>query len=169
MRFKVGDIGRNIVMGRYTPGRVPYLERMPRAIGSSRKPTDCPFWRYIVPQTDEGALPDTFTKPEFVDELLSHSINLLSSIFGTIYFRTFTNSLKDIARFLGFRWTNGEASGAVAVLWRLYWDLSFDDSIKSELVRNNTGKIVEQQRSWIRLSSRFATRKQTVLAVRFLL
>ena len=24
-------------------------------------------------QTDEGALPDTITKPEFVDELLSHS------------------------------------------------------------------------------------------------
>ena len=81
--------------------------------------------------------PTLLPNPEFVDELLSHSINLLSSIFGTIYFPTFTNSLKDIARFLGFRWTNGEASGAVAPLWRLYWDLSFDDSIKSELVRYN--------------------------------
>src|SRR6266480_493625 len=52
--------------------------------------------------------PILLPNPEFVDELLSHSINLLSSIFGTIYFPTFTNSLKDIARFLGFRWTNEE-------------------------------------------------------------
>jgi len=81
--------------------------------------------------------PGLLPEPEFVDELLSHSINLLSPIFGTIYFPTFTNGLKDIARYLGFRWTNAEASGAVAPLWRLYWDLSFDESIKSELVRYN--------------------------------
>jgi predicted RecB family nuclease len=81
--------------------------------------------------------PALLPNPEFVDELLSHSCNLVSLIFGTIYFPTFTNGLKDIAQYLGFRWTNSEASGAVAPLWRSCWDLSFDESIKSELVRYN--------------------------------
>jgi predicted RecB family nuclease len=81
--------------------------------------------------------PALLPTPEFVDELLSHSINLLSPIYGTIYFPTFTNGLKDVAQYLGFRWTNAESSGAVATIWRLYWDLCFDETIKSELVKYN--------------------------------
>jgi predicted RecB family nuclease len=81
--------------------------------------------------------PALLPNPEFVDELLGHSTNLLSPIYGTIYFPTFTNGLKDIAQYLGFRWTNTEASGAVATIWRLYWELSSDESIKSELLRYN--------------------------------
>lgn len=81
--------------------------------------------------------PSVLPNPNFVDDLLSHATNLLSLIFGAIYFPTFTNSLKDIARYLGFRWTNPNASGGVAALWRMYWDLTFDGSIKSELIRYN--------------------------------
>ena len=81
--------------------------------------------------------PAFLPNPEFIDELLSHSTNLLSPIFGNIYFPTFTNGLKDIARYLGFRWTNAEASGAIANIWRLYWDVSFEESIKQELIRYN--------------------------------
>jgi predicted RecB family nuclease len=81
--------------------------------------------------------PALLPNPEFVDELLSHSTNLLSPIFGSIYFPTFTNGLKDIAQYLGFKWSNPEASGAIAAIWRSYWDLSFEGSIKSELLRYN--------------------------------
>ena len=81
--------------------------------------------------------PALLPNPEFIDELLSHSTNLLSPIFGNIYFPTFTNGLKDIAQYLGFRWTNAEASGAIANIWRLYWDVSFEELIKQELIRYN--------------------------------
>jgi predicted RecB family nuclease len=53
--------------------------------------------------------PALLPNPEFVDELLGHSTNLLSPMYGTIYFPTFTNGLKDIAQYLGFRWTDAVA------------------------------------------------------------
>jgi predicted RecB family nuclease len=39
---------------------------------------------------------------EFVDRLIDTSVNLLAVIYGKIYFPTYSNGLKDIARMLGF-------------------------------------------------------------------
>src|SRR5262249_36128593 len=41
----------------------------------------------------------------FIDELIDGSTNLVSIIYGKIYFPTYSNSLKEIARWLGFEWT----------------------------------------------------------------
>ena len=41
----------------------------------------------------------------FVDQIIDRSTNLVSSIYGSIYFPTYTNGLKEIARWLGFDWT----------------------------------------------------------------
>jgi predicted RecB family nuclease len=43
---------------------------------------------------------------------IEHAVNLLTFVFGRIYFPTFSNALKEIAGFLGFRWAGSPASGA---------------------------------------------------------
>jgi predicted RecB family nuclease len=81
--------------------------------------------------------PEAVPHPEYINELLSRSHNLIASIYGSIYFPTYTNGLKDIAGYLGFRWTESEGSGSLASLWRLYWELTFDDKMKAKLLRYN--------------------------------
>ncbi len=61
---------------------------------------------------------------EFVDQLIKTSVNLVSRIYGRIYFPTHSNSLKEVARYLGFEWTWARASGAAALLLRRAWELS---------------------------------------------
>jgi predicted RecB family nuclease len=81
--------------------------------------------------------PATMPFPGYVDDLLSCSQNLVASIYGSIYFPTYTNGLKGIAGYLGFRWNDKEVSGSLAPLWRLYWELTADDKVKAKLARYN--------------------------------
>jgi len=74
---------------------------------------------------------------EFVDRLIGHSVNLVGRIYGKIYFPTFSNSLKEIGRYLGFEWRWGQASGAAAPLLRRAWELGADDGFKRELIAYN--------------------------------
>jgi predicted RecB family nuclease len=74
---------------------------------------------------------------EFIDRLVEHSINLLGRIYGKIYFPTFSNSLKEIGRYVGFDWKWGRASGAAALLLRRAWELGADDRFKRELIGYN--------------------------------
>ena len=73
----------------------------------------------------------------FVDKLITTSVNLVSYIFGKVYFPTYTNSLKEVARYLGFEWSWPQASGAAAPLLRRKWELCADDKLKRELVDYN--------------------------------
>ncbi len=74
---------------------------------------------------------------EFVERLLKSIVNLIDCIYGKVYFPTFSNSLKDIARYLGFDWNWAQASGAVTPLLRRAWELTADHEIKCELVGYN--------------------------------
>jgi predicted RecB family nuclease len=74
---------------------------------------------------------------EFIDRLVDGSLNLLASIYGRIYFPTYTNSLKDIARWLGFEWTWPQVSGGAALLWRRCWELTSDDGMRRQLIAYN--------------------------------
>ncbi len=76
---------------------------------------------------------------EFVEKLIKTSVNLVSHIFGRIYFPTYTNGLKDVARYLGFEWTWPHASGAAAPLLRRDWELSADERHKRSLIDYNMG------------------------------
>jgi hypothetical protein len=53
-----------------------------------------------------------------------------------IYF-DISNSLKDIARWLGFEWTWPHASGSGAILLRRCWELTRDDRLRQQLVAYN--------------------------------
>src|SRR5207302_1889531 len=50
-----------------------------------------------------------------VAKALESPINLLSDIFGQIYFPTYSNGLKDIAGWLGFRWSEQDVSGVQSI------------------------------------------------------
>ena len=39
------------------------------------------------------------------DTQIQSTINLASLLYASIYFPTYTNSLKDVARYLGFKWS----------------------------------------------------------------
>jgi predicted RecB family nuclease len=55
-------------------------------------------------------------------------ININSCIYGKVYFPTFSNSLKQIAQFLGFTWSSSEASGLHSIFWRY----QFEETQKAE-------------------------------------
>jgi predicted RecB family nuclease len=74
---------------------------------------------------------------EFVDRLIGTSVNLIGCIYGKIYFPTFSNSLKEIGRYLGFAWNWPQASGAAASLLRRAWELGADDGLKRKLIEYN--------------------------------
>lgn len=63
--------------------------------------------------------------------------NLLSVIFAAVYFPTFSNSLKDIAGWLGFEWSEPEASGLLSIVWRHQWEESRSDEFKQKLITYN--------------------------------
>ena len=69
---------------------------------------------------------------------LKSSVNLLSVIYGQIYFPTYSNGLKDIAGWLGFRWSDRDSSGVQSIVWRAEWDHSKAQSIKGKLITYNS-------------------------------
>jgi hypothetical protein len=74
---------------------------------------------------------------KFIDRLIETSINLVGCIYGKVYFPTYSNSLKEVGRHLGFEWTWPRGSGAAAPLLRRAWELGADDGVKRKLVAYN--------------------------------
>ena len=74
---------------------------------------------------------------ELVDRLIATSTNLLSLTYAHIYFPTYSNGLKDIAGYLGFRWSEASVSGLHALMWRSEWEASGELSLKQKLITYN--------------------------------
>jgi predicted RecB family nuclease len=73
----------------------------------------------------------------FVDRLIETSVNLIACIYGKIYFPAYSNSLKNVGHYLGFKWNWPSASGAAASLLRRAWELGVGDDLKRELIGYN--------------------------------
>jgi predicted RecB family nuclease len=73
-------------------------------------------------------------RKKVVDGLLDRLVNLLGIIYAHFYFPTFGNGLKDIGRLIGWAWTDKEASGAMSVVRRHWWEASDADIWKRKLV-----------------------------------
>src|SRR5712692_10747295 len=71
------------------------------------------------------------------DQLIASAVNLLSTIYSRLYFPTYSNGLKDVARYLGFRWSEPAASGLVALAWRREWEHSQRPDLKQMLATYN--------------------------------
>jgi hypothetical protein len=66
-----------------------------------------------------------------------HTTNVLGMLYANIYFPTYSNSLKDIAGYLGYVWSAPRASGLEAVVWRSRWEQTRDDTLKAKLLTYN--------------------------------
>jgi len=83
---------------------------------------------------------------DFVDGLILSSLNLLSLIYAQVYFPTYSNGLKEVAQHLGFRWSNSDASGLHAIVWRSEWESSHEPSLKKTLTTYNAEDCQAAQR-----------------------
>jgi predicted RecB family nuclease len=72
-----------------------------------------------------------------VETALGKAVNVLSIIYPHVYFPTYSCSLKDIGRFIGYSWSQPDASGVQSVVWRTAWERSRDESLKARLIRYN--------------------------------
>ena len=63
--------------------------------------------------------------------------NILSLIYSHIYFPTYSNSLKDIGKHLGFHWSEKEASGIQSIVWRKKWEATNSKKYKRRLIQYN--------------------------------
>lgn len=71
-----------------------------------------------------------------IEDIKKRFVNVNSSIYGKIYFPTYSNGLKDLGGFLGVNWTNEKASGLQSIIWRNRWE-NGDEVFKNELLTYN--------------------------------
>jgi predicted RecB family nuclease len=71
-----------------------------------------------------------------IDDAIAHSCNVLSIIWPYIYFPTHSNSLKEIARYLNFTWSDPSSSGLQSLVWRRRW-LQGERQYKEKLLQYN--------------------------------
>lgn len=72
-----------------------------------------------------------------VAKAVESSVNLVSVVFGQIYFPTYSNGLKEIAGYLGFTWSDPTASGVQTIAWRHEWETTKTPSLKAAVVTYN--------------------------------
>ena len=77
-------------------------------------------------------------KDSTLDKAIASSVNLLSVIYARVYFPTYSNGLKEIARFLGFEWDDPLASGLQSIVWRSRWEESRDLFLQTNLITYNS-------------------------------
>jgi predicted RecB family nuclease len=71
------------------------------------------------------------------DQVLARTSNVLTIIYRHVYFPVYSNGLKDVARHLGFAWTEPDASGLQSLVWRAAWEQTGDEVLKQKLLRYN--------------------------------
>jgi len=84
---------------------------------------------------------------------LASPLNLPSAVFARIYFPTYRNSLKDLARFLGFKWSETTASGLYSLAWRYDWERSHEPKLKQMLIAYNADDCEALRRITVFLAS----------------
>jgi predicted RecB family nuclease len=69
---------------------------------------------------------------------IATAVNVLPVIYAQVYFPAYSNGLKAVADWLGFRWSAPDVSGAQTVNWRHEWERTRDTQIKQRLVMYNS-------------------------------
>ncbi len=70
-------------------------------------------------------------------DLSGRFVNVLSAIYGNIYFPTYGNGLKEIATHIGAQWPSELNSGLKSLVWRQRWEWSRDPELKKQLLEYN--------------------------------
>lgn len=76
-------------------------------------------------------------KHAILTAVIEHTINIVSSIYAKIYYPTYSNGLKDIARSLNVYWTEPGASGLTSIVWRHLWEVERTETLKQRLTTYN--------------------------------
>ena len=92
-----------------------------------------------------------------LNKIIKSPLNVLSFIYGQVYFPTFSNGLKEIAGHFGYTWTDSSATGVQTIVWRQKWEESMGQFQKQQLIRYNredcealelvTQKLLEMQKA----------------------
>ena len=72
-----------------------------------------------------------------ISNAIDHPINILSFVYAQVYFPTYSNGLKDIARYLGFTWAGSPSNGLESIAWRHRWEMSTEPTLKQALIDYN--------------------------------
>ncbi len=72
-----------------------------------------------------------------IEGIQKRLVNVNEIIFGKIYFPVFSNSLKEIGKFLGASWTEPNASGLQSLVWRYFWEKNHDHDCRETLLKYN--------------------------------
>ncbi|MEA1972638.1 MAG: IS66 family transposase, partial [Candidatus Cloacimonadota bacterium] len=64
-------------------------------------------------------------------------VNVVSFIYSKIYFPTYSNSLKELGKFLGAKWTEEESSGVQSIVWRYKWETTKEKKYFDILIAYN--------------------------------
>ena len=72
-----------------------------------------------------------------LEKIQANLVNILSLIYTNIYFPTYSNSLKDIGKYLGESWSENDASGLQSLVWRYNWEKTEDENLKKTLITYN--------------------------------
>ncbi len=64
-------------------------------------------------------------------------VNVLGILSGNVYFPTLSNSLKDLANHLGFKWSTNISDGLDAIIYRKLWESKKNPNVKDALIKYN--------------------------------
>lgn len=74
---------------------------------------------------------------EIIKKIIDNSFNLLNIFTYNLYPPTYSNGLKEIARFLKFDWSEKDASGLQSIVWRYNWEMTQSNELKHKLILYN--------------------------------
>lgn len=88
----------------------------------------------------------------FLKTMIDNSFNVLNIFSHNIYPPTYSNSLKEIAKFLKFEWSEKDASGLQSITWRYSWEISSNVELKRKLITYNLEdcKALEKIVKWVK-------------------
>lgn len=72
-----------------------------------------------------------------VTHIQDRLINIVNSIYGKIYFPTYSNRLKELGNYVGATWSSVNASGIQSLIWRHQWEDTQDKKYKQLLTTYN--------------------------------
>lgn len=64
-------------------------------------------------------------------------ININQYIYGKVYFPVYSNSLKDLGKYVGASWSNSLSSGLKSLVFRYHWEENRNTQIKQILINYN--------------------------------
>lgn len=89
---------------------------------------------FLRRMSDRHGKPPTRSIP---DAALKKAVNLLSVVFAQVYYPCHSNGLKEIAKHLGFQWSDDTATGLKTIAWRQEWETSRAARAKEALIVYN--------------------------------